>query len=233
MRFPVPLVRGVLVRRYKRFLSDVVLADTGAAVTAHCCNSGSMEGLAVPGAEVWLAPAANPRRKLAWDWELERNGGGLVGINAGRPNAIVAEAIAAGRVPDLRGYDDLRREVRYGRNSRVDLLLSGGGGPKCYVEVKNVHMKRGGAAAFPDAVTARGRKHLLELADMARQGARAVMFFLVQRGDCDHFIVASDIDPAYAAALDEAVAAGVDVLCYDCRIDLDGIEVGTRLPVSI
>lgn len=232
MRFEVPLVRGTLLRRYKRFLSDITLED-GATVTAHCANSGSMLGLAVPGAEVWLSPAANPNRKLAWDWELERNGGGLVGINTNRPNALVAEAIADGRIPELAGYERLRREVRYGRNSRIDLLLSSDGAAECYVEVKNVHLKRGSAAEFPDAVTARGRKHLLELAEMVRQGARAVMFFLVQRGDCDHFTVAEDIDPAYASALRAAIAAGVDVVCYDCRIDLEGIEVASPLPVSL
>ena len=226
MQFSEPLLRGRLLRRYKRFLSDVALED-GAEVVAHCPNPGAMLGLQEPDSEVWLSPANDPKRKLKFTWEMIRVDGKLVGINTGRPNAIVEEAIGAGRVAELDGYATMRREVKYGRNSRIDLLLQDAGRPDCYVEVKNVHLRRtDGLAAFPDSVTKRGAKHLDELADMAASGARAVMFYLVQREDCDRFAIAADIDPAYNAALDRAIAAGVEVVCYACTLTRDAIEIG-------
>ena len=232
MRFPAPLIRATLRRRYKRFLADMVLED-GSEITAHVANSGAMLGLAEPGLTAWLSHSDKPGRKLAWSWELAEVDGLLVGINTQHPNAIVAEAVRAGLLPDLAGYAAQRREVPYGRNSRIDLLLEDPARPKCYVEVKNVHLKRGEAAAFPDAVTARGAKHLAELSDMAAAGHRAVMLFLVQRMDCRFFRPAAEIDPTYARALKSAVAAGVEVLCYDCRLTLDGIDAGKPLPLRL
>jgi sugar fermentation stimulation protein A len=232
MLFSAPLTRGTLVRRYKRFLSDVVL-DGGEEVTAHVANSGAMTGLSDPGIEVWLSHSSKPSRKLAWSWELARIDGGLVGINTGHPNAIAAEAILAGTIPELAGYASLRREVPYGRNSRIDLLLEGPDRPTCFVEIKNVHLKRGDAAQFPDAVTARGTKHLAELEDMVAAGHRAVMLFLVQREDCRYFIPAEDIDPVYARALRRAVGAGVEAFCYSCRLSLEGIVVDSPLPLRL
>ncbi len=234
LRYPLPLVRGTLTRRYKRFLADVVL-DDGRVVVAHCANSGSMAGLCAPGSEVWLSPAEAAGRKLLYTWELVRADGTLVGINTGRPNALVAEAIAAGAIPELLGYAAVRREVKYGVNSRIDLLLEGNGRPCCYVEVKSVTMRRdpAGPAEFPDAVTARGAKHLRELAAMAAAGARAVMLFLVQRADCTSFALAGDIDPLYAAAFRSASQAGVEALCYACRVDPEGIEVAQSLPLEV
>jgi sugar fermentation stimulation protein A len=231
MRFPRPLVPGTLERRYKRFLADVRLAD-GTLVAAHCANPGAMLGVADPGAEVWLLPNAAPGRRLAWSWELVRVGDGLVGINTARPNALAAEAIAAGRIPALAGYASLRREVRYGEKSRVDLLLEAPGRPICYVEVKNVHLKRGAAAEFPDCVTARGTRHLGELAAAVAAGHRAVMLYVVQREDCRGFRIAADLDPAYDRGLRAARAAGVEALCYACRVGLDGIEIGEPLAVA-
>jgi sugar fermentation stimulation protein A len=231
MRFPAPLLRGRLVRRYKRFLADVTL-DSGEAVTAHCANSGSMLGVCEPGAEVWLSPAANPDRKLKYDWEMIRVGHGLVGINTMHPNRIVAEAIAACAIPELAGYGSLRRELRYGRNSRIDILLEDSGRAPCYVEIKNVHLRRVEAAEFPDAVTARGAKHLVELARTVRDGARAVMVYLVQREDCDAFSLAADIDPGYADAFRTAAAAGVEAICYACRLTTEEIAVDRRLPIE-
>jgi sugar fermentation stimulation protein A len=232
MRFPAPLVRATLLRRYKRFLADVTL-DDGPVVTVHCPNSGAMLGLDAPGVEVWLSSAANPKRKHPWTWELVREGDTLVGINTGHPNALAAEAIAAGTIPELAGYATLRREVKYGRNSRIDLLLEDPERPPCYVEVKNVHLKRGigpdTPAEFPDCVTARGAKHLVELADMVAAGGRAVMLYLAQRDDVGRFALAADIDPAYAAGLRLARAAGVEALAYRCRVALDGIAVTDRL----
>jgi len=233
MQFPAPLQRARLIRRYKRFLADVELPG-GETVTAHCANPGAMLGLQAEGAEVWLSPAANESRKLRWSWELVAADGALVGINTAHPNRIAAEAIAAGRVPELAGYGRLRREVRYGENSRIDILLEDDDRPPCHVEVKNVHlMRQPRLAEFPDSVTARGAKHLRELSKVAADGGRAVMFYLVQRQDCTRFALAADIDPAYAAGLRAALAVGVEAICYDCDISPQAIELARPLSLAI
>lgn len=232
MDFPRPLVPARLVRRYKRFLADVELAD-GRIVTVHCPNPGAMLGLDMPGAEIWLSPAASPTRKLPYTWELVRVGDGLVGINTGHPNALAEEAIRRNHIRELAGYERLRREVNYGVNSRIDLLCERDGAAACYVEVKNVHLKRSDAAEFPDCVTARGTKHLGELAAMVEAGYRAVMLYIVQRADCRRFAIAADIDPAYAAGLKQAMRAGVEAICYSCRIDVTGISVIEPLPIDL
>ena len=233
MQFPDPLIHGTLLRRYKRFLADIKL-DDGREVTAHCANPGAMLGLKDAGAEVWLSPSRNPKRKLQYSWELVRADGALVGINTAHPNALTAEAIEAGRIAALQGYDSLRREVKYGQNSRIDMLLEQPGKPDCYVEVKNVHlMRRQGLAEFPDSVTKRGAKHLVELGDMVEAGHRAVMFYLVQRTDCERFAVAGDIDPTYAKELQRAMARGVEAICYDCAIETTGIQVRQPLTLEV
>ena len=236
MKFPDPLLRGTLIKRYKRFLADVVL-DSGETVTAHCANSGSMLSVREPGSEVWLSPARNPERKLRYTWELIRVGDALVGINTQHPNAIVAEAVADGAIAELAGYASARREVKYGKNSRIDLLLEDAGKPPCYVEVKNVTLKRDlspdGPAEFPDAITARGAKHLAELSDMVAEGFRAVMLFLVQRPDCSRFTLAADIDPAYAEAYAEARARGVEALCYSCAVAPEEVKIAAPIPLEI
>ena len=230
MELPRPLIRGVLLRRYKRFLADVELPG-GEVVTAHCANPGAMLGLTAPGLTAWLSASDNPRRKLHYSLELLEADGTLVGIDTSRPNRIAEEAVRTGAAPELAGYGLVRREVRYGRNSRIDLLLERDGAPPCYVEVKNVHlMRRPGLAEFPDCVTARGAKHLVELADMVAAGARAVMLYVVQRGDCDRFDTAGDLDPAYHEGLREAARAGVEVLCYGCQLTLTDISLARRLP---
>ncbi|MEQ8666690.1 MAG: DNA/RNA nuclease SfsA [Rhodospirillales bacterium] len=231
MHFPDPLQRGTLVKRYKRFLTDVKL-DNGEIVVAHCANPGSMLSVNEPGSEVWLSPARNPERKLRWSWELVKVGDGLVGINTSHPNGLVEDAITDGTIVELQGYASLRREVKYGKNSRIDILLEDDGRPSCYVEVKNVTMRRdiaGGPAEFPDSVTSRGAKHLVELADMVAEGHRAVMMYLVQRGDADAFTIADDIDPDYAAGLKTAVKAGVEVLCYACDVTPESVRVTHRI----
>jgi sugar fermentation stimulation protein A len=236
MRFPAPLLPATLVRRYKRFLADVVL-PSGETVTVHCANPGSMIGLNVPGARVWLSKSANPSRKLAHSWELievDLGGGAeLIGINTSHPNALAAEAIAAGAIPELNGYATVRREVRYGKSSRVDFLLEGPLRPPCYLEIKNVHlMRQAGLAEFPDAVTKRGARHLAELADMVALGHRAVMLYLIQIGSARRFALARDIDPAYGKAFDAARAAGVEAIAYRCGITRDGIEVVEPVVIS-
>ena len=235
MRFPAPLFPATLVRRYKRFLADVVLAS-GETVTVHCANPGSMIGLNVPGARVWLSKSDNPNRKLAHSWELIEVdfGGGaeLVGINTVHPNALAAEAIAAGAIAELAGYGTVRREVRYGKNSRVDFLLEHPARPPCYVEIKNVHlMRRPGLAEFPDAQTERGRKHLDELGDMVETGHRAMMLYLIQIGSAERFTLARDIDPKYGAAFDRARSRGVEAIAWKCMITMDGIEIAEPVPM--
>lgn len=240
MKFPDPLIRGTLRKRYKRFLSDVELED-GSVVIAHCPNPGSMMGLKDPGSEVWISPARDPKRKLRFTFELVRpiaeGTKGLVGINTGHPNKLVEAAILAGTIPELAGYESLKREQRYGTNSRIDLLLEDPSKPPCYVEIKNVTLKRDtdlpGAAEFPDAVTARGTKHLVELAEMKKSGARAVMLYLVQREDCDRLTLAADIDATYAEAFAAARKDGVEALCYCCALSPDGIEIDRALPLDI
>lgn len=247
MRFPDPLRRGRLVRRYKRFLADVTVDDaapgTDPTVTAHCANPGSMLGLAEPGSEVWLSPARDPGRKLRWTLELVRAPatGALVGVNTSRPNRLVEEALDAGAIPELAGYARRRREVRYGERSRIDLLLEGDGRPPCYVEIKSVTLARRDrippgatlAAEFPDSVTARGARHLGELAAMAAAGARAVLLYVVQRGDCARVAVAADIDPAYAAAFASAHDSGLECLAYACDVGPEAIAIAAPLPVAV
>ena len=232
MDFPDTLLRGRLIKRYKRFMADVIL-DSGETITAHCANTGAMLGVQEADSEVWLSPARNPDRKLKFTWELIRIGGGLVGINTAHPNKVVAEAIEGGKIPELTGYDTHRREVKYGNNSRVDILLSQDGKPDCYVEIKNVHLMRvAGVAEFPDSVSSRAAKHQGELADMVKQGARAVIFYLCQREDCDNFRLAADIDPDYAAAAKAARETGVEAMCYACTLTPEAIAVSRRLAIS-
>ncbi|MBL8568060.1 MAG: DNA/RNA nuclease SfsA [Phreatobacter sp.] len=236
MQFPTELIPGRLVKRFKRFLADVLL-DTGETVTVHCANPGSMLGLNAPGNRVWLSRSANAARKLPLSWELAEidfgRGPEMVGINTGHPNGLVDEAIRDGTIPELAGYDGLRREVAYGKASRVDMVLSSGERPPCYVEVKNVHlMRQPGLAEFPDSVTARGAKHLDELGDMVEAGNRAVMVFLIQYGGAERFALARDIDPAYGRAFDRARARGVEMLAYRCRLDVREIVVESAVAIA-
>ena len=238
MKFDQPLIPATFLRRYKRFLVDVRL-DDGSEVTVHCPNSGRMMGLDTPEARCWVSAAAGKGRKLPYTLELIDTPDGLVGINTGRPNAIVAEAIGSPLMADFAAYPTLRREVRYGENSRIDILLEGGpDGRLCYVEVKNVHLRRPDgphptAAEFPDAVTARGAKHLRELSSMVAAGHRAVLVYLVQRADCDHVRIAGDIDGAYADAMAAAVSAGVEAICLACRLTLSEVAADRRIPLVL
>jgi sugar fermentation stimulation protein A len=230
MIFAPPLRRARLLRRYKRFFVDVDFGD-GAAVTAHCPNPGAMLGLAAGGTPAWLAPAAGGGRTLPFRLELceDATTGAKVGVNTGRANAIVAEAIAARRIAELADYERMRREVTLPEGGRLDFLLESEGRPPCYVEVKSVTLKRDtanpGLAEFPDARTSRGARHMAALAGLVARGANAAVLFLVQRADCRRFAVAEDIDPDYAAALAAARAAGVGVLAYGCAVSTEAVAL--------
>lgn len=229
MQLPA-LIPARLEKRYKRFLADVTLETTGEQVTVHCPNPGSMMGLKTPGSRVWISTSDNPKRKLKHTLELVEADGGLVAINTNNPNKLAEEAIRAGVITELAGFDTLRREVKYAERSRVDVLLETGGA-MTFVEVKNCHlMRRPGLAEFPDSVTARGARHLVDLAGEVAAGNRAVMLFIVQRGDCSSFATAPDLDPVYHNGLAAAAEAGVEVLVYDCHITGDEIKVRGALP---
>lgn len=236
MKFGTALVPARLLKRYKRFLADVELGD-GKVITAHVANPGAMTGLQEPGARVWLSLSTNAKRKLPYSWELVEAefgaGHELVGVNTGLPNALVAEALEHGRITELAGYATIRREVRFGTNSRVDFLLTAPDLPPCYLEIKNVHlMRNAGLAEFPDSVTARGAKHLDELAAVVRAGARAVMLYVIQIGSATSFTLARDVDPAYGTAFDRAMRDGVEAIAYRCRIAPDGIELVSPVPIQ-
>ncbi len=233
--FPSQLIPARLVQRYKRFLADVIIDGEAGPVTVHCPNPGAMMGLKTEGARVWLSRAANPNRKLALTLEIIEADGTLVGLNTGLPNRLAEEAVAAGLVPAIAGLGPARREVRYGLNSRVDLLYVEPGGETdrpVYVEVKNVHlMRQTGLAEFPDCVTNRGSKHLLELGDRVAAGDRAMMLYVVQRADCDRLALAADLDPAYAQAFVIAMRRGVEAFAVRCDITLTGIFPTTAIPI--
>jgi len=200
MHFESPLIHTTLVKRYKRFLADVRL-DTGEIITVHCANPGSMLGLTDPGIPAFISDSGNPKRKLRHSLEMVEIEGKLVGVNTNLPNKLAVEALEASRVPALSSFDRLRTEVKYGTNSRIDILLETDGKPDIFVEVKNVHFVRTpGVHEFPDSVTARGAKHLDEMASEVEKGNRAAMLYVIQRRDGDVFKIAADLDPNYAAA---------------------------------
>jgi len=230
MKLP-PLERGTLLRRYKRFLADIRL-ETGELITAHCPNSGSMRSCSDPGSPVMVSKSENLHRRYAHTWELVFANNVWVGINTLVPNRLVYEAIRAGQFSELHGVTGIQKEVKYGKNSRIDLLLSF---PDrlCYVEVKNVTLVERDIAYFPDAVTERGRKHLQELVEMVAQRHRAVMFHLVQREDARLFRPAEHIDPMYAKSLRSAAEKGVEVLVYQAKVTPEEIKMGKPLPYQL
>lgn len=233
MKFDPPLIKGTLIKRYKRFLADVEM-ETGEKVVAHVPNSGSMKGCAEPGWPVALTFNADPARKLKYTLELVKSGKFWIGVNTMRPNRLAEEAITGGTIRELAGFTTIRREVKYGKNSRVDLLLEDPKKGAVYVEVKNVTMPGGdGSAAFPDAVTERGLKHLEELAAVISRGTRAAMLYWVNRGDADFVRAAHEIDPAYARGLKKAVSRGVEVYAIRAEVSLAGISPGRQIKVEI
>lgn len=231
LRWP-PLISGTLIRRYKRFLADVRL-ENGEIVTAHCPNSGSMATCATPGQPVYLSVSDNPKRKLRYTWELIQMPTSLVGVNTQVPNRLVAHAITTGDIPELSGYTEVRREVRVGLHSRIDIGLSGPRRRPCYVEVKNCTWVENGLATFPDAVTLRGQKHLMELQACAGSGCRCVMFFLIQRMDASRFAPADEMDPEYGKKLREAARNGVEMIAWDVHVDLKGIRLNRNITMDL
>ena len=226
------LIPGILVKRYKRFMADVELAD-GKVVTAHCPNSGSMRECCEPGRSVHLSSHDNPKRKLKYTWELIEMPTSIVGINTLIPNRLVAESIEAGLVSDLNGYDNIAREVKPSDNTRLDILLSSQNGHRCYIEIKNCTLVKEGVACFPDAVTSRGLKHLVELSSLVSKGFRCVIFYVIQRMDAEIFQPADHIDPAYGRELRQALKYGVEIIVYDTRIDLKTIRLNQKIPYRL
>lgn len=231
MRFPTKLIRGTLIQRYKRFLADVRLANRK-IVTAHCTNTGSMMGCNEPGSAVYLSRSDNLDRKLPYTWELIRVQKIWVGINTMHPNRLVAEGIDGGIIRELRGYTAMRREVVTRPGTRLDLCLEGPGG-SCFIEVKNVTLAVAGAAAFPDAVSERGTKHLKELMRLKRRGHRAVIVFVIQREDCAIFRPADEIDPEYGRWLRRALRVGVEALPYRATVTPREINLTQRLEIRL
>jgi len=251
-----PLIKGTLIKRYKRFMADVLLDgpntlnthdletsqqyesseknmnSSGHVVTAHCPNSGSMLGCSEPGRQVYLSRHNNPKRRLKYTWEMIEMPGSLVGVNTMVPNRLVKASIMAGRVKGLSDFEHIRSEVKYGQNSRIDLFLQKGD-CRCFVEVKNCTLVTDGEACFPDAVTARGLKHLVELQNQIGLGDRCVMFYLVQRMDAKIFRPADHIDPAYGRELRKAVKNGVEIMVYDVLLDLEGIKLNKAVPFEV
>jgi sugar fermentation stimulation protein A len=230
MEFKDKLVHGILIKRYKRFLADVKL-DDGAIVTAHCTNSGSMKSCLENGAEVYLTPVTDPKRKTKFTWEMIKINDDWVGINTGIPNKLAFESISAGTIPGLEGYTNVKREVKF-EDSRFDIYAENDM-EQCFIEVKNVTMKDGKYARFPDAVTTRGQKHLKTLIEVKSRGIRAVMLYIIQRSDVEIFAPACDIDPDYAKLLSEAVAAGVEVIPMQAHVTPSNITLVKQLPSEI
>ena len=230
MEFKEKLVHGTLIRRYKRFLADVTL-DDGSIITAHCTNSGSMKSCLEDEAEVYLTPVNDPRRKTKFTWEMIKINDDWVGINTGNPNILAFEAVSDGIIPELRGYTTVKREVKF-NDSRFDVYAENDD-EQCFIEVKNVTMKEGRYALFPDAVTTRGQKHLKTLIEVKKMGIRAVMLYIIQRSDVEIFSPAAKIDPDYSKLLKEAVTKGVEVIPMQAQVTPQKIELVKQIPFEI
>jgi len=231
MKMPTPLHPGTLIQRKNRFIAYVRLAD-GNVVTAHCPNSGSMKGCSIPDSPVRLSESGNPERKTRFTWEMVRPGRTWVGINTLRTNGLVREALENGTLEELQGYETIRSEVKFGKHSRLDFLLEGPLG-SCYVEVKNVTLREGDTALFPDAVTERGQKHMRELIRAVGMGHRAAVVFVVQRWDARRFAPADGIDPLYGRWLRTATKKGVEILAYKARVSARSIRITEKIPVRL
>ncbi|TRX63267.1 DNA/RNA nuclease SfsA [Carboxylicivirga sp. M1479] len=230
MKFSTPLIHGYLIKRYKRFLSDIRL-DDGSIVIAHCTNSGSMKTCIEEGAEVYLSPATDPKRKTRFTWEMIKINGAWVGVHTSHPNLIAYNAIVNGEIPQLKGYESLQREVKTG-NSRIDIMAQKPN-ETCFIEVKNVSMRDGKYARFPDAVTTRGKKHLEELIQLKKEGIRAVMLYIIQRSDVEIFATANNIDPDYTSTLKKAFELGVEIIPIRVKVNPYEISIDKELPFDL
>ena len=232
MKFKKKLLQGTLIKRYKRFFVDIKYQNK--TIIAHCPNPGAMTGVAEKGITSWLSKRDNPKRKLKWTWELVNKNNNFIGINTHNPNNIIHEAINSNQIVELSGYETIRREVKYGENSRIDILLQGNDKEDCYLEIKNVHLSRyKNMVEFPDSVTERGKKHLLELSQVVQSGKRAVLLFLIQRNDCNTFKIANDIDPKYFETFKKAFDTGVEVICISSIISPEAINIGKKVKLLL
>ncbi len=231
MKFDHP-ISGKFVKRYKRFMADIQLDGCAEVVTAHCANSGKMKDILIPDSPVILSKSPNPDRKLKYTWEMIQIDGEWIGANTHNPNKIVESALNNREIPEFSHYDHIKREVKYGKNSRIDFLLSKDGEKDLYLEVKNVHLKVGQTAQFPDTVTERGTKHLYELIEMKKQGFECAVFYMIQRSDCVDFSPARDLDENYATAYDEALEHGVQMIPYSCLVSPQEIKIHKRLKLA-
>lgn len=236
MRFNPPLIAGTLLKRYKRFLADVELAS-GERITAHCANTGAMTGLKEPGIRVLLSKSTNPKRKLAYSWELaeskDNSGNCWVGVHTGRTNLLVREALEKQQIPQLQGFDTLKQEITLEDRTRLDFRITYPDNSHCYLEVKSVTLRQGDAARFPDAVSTRAKRHLEALQKKVAQGDRGMILFVVERPDCRYFEPAAEIDPDYTTALKKAVQSGVKILAWFCQTQPDEIILHSPLPLEL
>lgn len=230
MYFPESLIHGRLIKRYKRFLADVIL-DSGETITAHCTNSGTMKSCLEDNAEVYLTPVDDPKRKTKFTWEMIKINGDWVGVNTGNPNKLAFEAIKIGEIEKLKGYTDVKREVKFD-DSRFDVMAKNDS-ETCYIEVKNCTLKEGDYVLFPDAITSRGKKHLETLIKVKEQGMRAVMLYIIQRSDVNKFAPAKEIDPTYAETLKKAYEKGVEIIAMQAKVSPEKIELVKELPFKL
>lgn len=232
MQFTHPILKGKFLKRYKRFFADILL-ENGETITAHCPNTGAMQGLLVEGSQVWVTHNNDPKRKLHYTWEMSYIDDTMVGVNTQHPNKIIVEAIANNKIPELEGYSKLETEVKYGKqNSRIDILLTYPNNSKYFVEVKNVHYKEANTAVFPDSPTTRGVKHLEELCHMMDEGHKAAVVYCIQRNDLKDFRFGEEFDPNYAKMAEKALKKGVKMLPFSCTLDENGIAVNQAIPLK-
>jgi sugar fermentation stimulation protein A len=231
MKFKNKLIPGRFVKRYKRFFADIVLDETKETIVAHTANTGTMKSCIGEDWPVLVSFHDSPTRKLKYSWEMINNGKTWIGINTSLTNSLAIEAIKLGLISELQGYKNLKPEAKIGQ-SRIDILLSNSPDEQCYVEVKNVTLVENDYALFPDAVTERGQKHLQELMDLKSQGIRAVLLFIIQREDCNYFSLNNPIDKKYIELLSTAMASGVEVLVYQCKMDSEEIIVSKKLSIK-
>jgi len=220
-------INGIFIKRYKRFFTDIQLDNK--VVTAHCPNTGSMMGLLEPGNKVYLTESDNDKRKLKYTLEVIKLKSKHVGVNTHRTNRIVEKALNDNFFRFIKKIQEIKREVKYGENSKIDFLVTTKK-EQIYIEVKNVTLVRDAKIAeFPDSVTSRGTKHLIELSKLKKKGIRAIMLYVIQRDDCDKFKIAKDIDPTYAENLSKAIKQGVEVFCYDCKFSKKDISINKEI----